>query len=114
MTSVLRQGCSHKNKASITLFNRSINYNSSKEMDNLSAPPLYPKKLDFALEASVFLGLFAPLGPSTVLSLVPKYSENDLQQVFKVVLEALTTTITASLIESSQERFLKTRFLDVY
>ena len=58
--------------------------------------------------------------PPTAATDVPKYSENDLQQIFRTVLEAQTLVPTPASApalaasKKSQDKLLKTRSMNIY
>lgn len=83
-------------------------------MDNLSAFFPGPEELDSAPETSTLFKSSVLPGPSTVFPSISNYPKNDLQQVFKAVLEAQTLAVTALLLDDFRKKSLKTRFPDIY
>lgn len=95
----------YKNQASIVA-SGPFRISSQSRNNELSTPPGAPKKP---------IDLSNP-GPSSAPSQVPKYTKDDLQWIFKMVLEAQTSTCGQNLeiSEDLPELALKPRALDVY
>lgn len=114
MTSTIRWRHPRKNKASVTPSGYFTEYDSSKEMNNLSVLPPSLKEPVSAPKTSTLPGSFTPPSPYPSSSSMLKNSKDDFQQILKVVLKARTPIVTAPLPEDPWERPLKPRFSDVY
>lgn len=88
MTSALCRGRLRKNRVFLALSGYFTKQDNSEEIEDLSTSPPGPEEPVSVPEISALPGSSAPSSPSTAFSLVLKYSEDDLQRIFKVVLEA--------------------------
>lgn len=97
MTSALRRERPCNNGAFVAPSGHSTEHNSSEEIDKFFTP--FPDLKEFVPtpEDSVLLESFTLLDLFIVLFLVPKYSEDNLQEILKVVLKAQTSAVAASL-----------------
>lgn len=83
-------------------------------MNSLSTSLPDPREPVPSLEIFILPGSSARPDSSTASFLILEYSKDDLQQIFKAVLETRTSTVTAPLPEDLWERLLKVRFPDIY
>lgn len=100
MTSILCQKRFQKDKAFLALFSCSISkyHDSSKKIDNLSAPLPSLEKSIFAFKTFASEETSALLGFFIALFLMLKYSKYNLQQIFITILKAQTFTIVTPLL----------------
>ena len=93
MTSVQSRGCPRQERLFVTPLDSYL-----------------PPESEFSKQPNGPLGLKSPAAATNIL----KYSENDLQQIFKTVLEARIPVPAPAASEEPRDKPLKPRFLDVY
>lgn len=106
------QGCYHKKQALIAHLRSLKNIFIIPSRDNKLITFYIPLHALFLLLYLGFLIGSSNLGSLSITSQVLKYSKNDFQQIFKMVIEA--RVLTPKTFDKSQKRFFKAKVLDIY